>query len=86
MREAEAERVQGRAETAAALAKIRVHTEQEIEAAVKSARLDLKRYTAQLAVSLAEQKIRARLDPPSQDALFQGFLHQLDQAPRAQVQ
>ena len=86
MKEAEAERVRGHAETAAALAKIRTHAEQEIEAAAKSARLELKRYAAGLAVGLAEQKIRTRMDPPSQDSLFQGFLRRLDGAARAQAE
>jgi F-type H+-transporting ATPase subunit b len=85
MKESEAEKARGRAETAAALAKIRAHAEQEIEAAAKSARLELKRYAAQLAISLAEQKIRARMNPAAQDTLFQGFLRNLDGNARAQV-
>lgn len=80
MKEAQAESIRGREETAAALAKIRVHAEREIESAGKSARFELKRYSAQLALGIAERKIRARLNPATQDALFQGFLHQLDSA------
>jgi len=72
-----------RQETADALDKIRKHARQEIESAGKSARLELKRYTAQLALGLAGQRIRARMNRTTQDALFRGFLHQLDSAPGA---
>jgi F-type H+-transporting ATPase subunit b len=66
-----------RRETAAALAKIRARAEMEIVSASKAARLELKRHTGQLAVALAEQKIRARLTPDRQDALVRGFVHHL---------
>ena len=77
---AEAESAHGRArqETEAALAKIRRHLAQEIEAAGKSARLELKRYSAALALDLAEGRIRGRMNPATQDALFRGFLRKLD--------
>jgi F-type H+-transporting ATPase subunit b len=74
----ESERV--RRETAAELAKIQLHAEQEIAAAGKAARLELKRYSAQLAVALAEQKIRARMTPEIQDALVGGFVRNLERA------
>jgi len=59
------------------IAKIQAHAEQEIVAAGKAARLELKRHASDLAVGLAEQKIRARLTPETQDALVQGFVRDL---------
>jgi F0F1-type ATP synthase membrane subunit b/b' len=63
--------------TAAEIAKIQAHAEQEIASAGKAARTELKRYSAQLAVELAEQKIRARMTPQTQDALVRGFVRDL---------
>jgi F-type H+-transporting ATPase subunit b len=61
----------------AEIAKVQAHAQQEIAAAGKAARLDLKRYSAHLAVSLAEQKIRARMGGTTQDILVQNFVRQL---------
>jgi F-type H+-transporting ATPase subunit b len=84
--EAEADAKRMAARTAAELAKIQAHAEQEIASAGKAARVDLKRYSAQLAVSLAEQKIRARMTPETQDALVRGFVKGLeDGSARAQT-
>jgi F-type H+-transporting ATPase subunit b len=63
--------------TAAEIAKTQAHAEEEIAAAGKAARLELKRYCAELAVGLAEQKIRARMTPDTQDALVRGFVRDL---------
>jgi F-type H+-transporting ATPase subunit b len=63
--------------TAAEIAKIQQHSEQEIASAGKAARMDLKRYAAELAVELAGQKVRARMTPETQDALVQGFVRNL---------
>jgi F-type H+-transporting ATPase subunit b len=75
---------EGRAETkritqhtAEEIAKIQAHAEQEIAAAGKTARLELKRYAAGLAVQLAQQKIQARMTPATQDALVRGFVRDL---------
>jgi len=84
LEEAKAEQARARQETEAALAKIRRQAEQEITAAGKAARLELKRYSAQLAIGLAEQKIRARMNPDTQAALFRGFLHEMDGRSRPQ--
>jgi len=65
-------------QTAADIAKIQAHAEQEIAAAGKAARNELRRYSAELAVQLAEQKIRARMTPDAQDALIKSFAHQLE--------
>jgi len=63
--------------TADEIAKIQAHAEREIASAGKAARMELKRYSAELAVSLAEQKVRARMTPETQDALVQGFVQDL---------
>jgi F-type H+-transporting ATPase subunit b len=76
---AEAERL--RRETVAEVAKVQTHAEQEIEAAGKAARSELTRYTAELALGLAEQKIRQRMTPQAQDALLREFAEQLPQRP-----
>ena len=76
---AEAERI--RQQTAADLARIQEHAAREIEAAGKSARVELKRYAAQLAVDLAEQKIRRRMTPEVQAALVENFSRDLDRPP-----
>ena len=50
------------------------------------ARLELKRYSAELAVHLAGEKIQARMTPASQDALVRDFVKDLDgRAARAQA-
>jgi F0F1-type ATP synthase membrane subunit b/b' len=70
--EADAERV--RQEAAAEIAKIQSHLAEEIASATKSAKLELRRYSAELALSLAEQKITARLTPETQDVLVRRFV------------
>jgi F-type H+-transporting ATPase subunit b len=72
---AEAERMERH--TAAEIAKIQAHAEQEIASAGKAARMELKRHAAELAVALAEQKVRARMTPEAQDALVKGFVTNL---------
>jgi F-type H+-transporting ATPase subunit b len=70
--------------TAAEIAKIRANAEQEITFAGKAARTDLKRYSAELAIGLAEERLRARMNPETQQALVRGFVRDLDPAaPRA---
>jgi F0F1-type ATP synthase membrane subunit b/b' len=86
--EAEVGRMRGAAERKAAEqeARIKAETEeeirrivriaeQEIAAAVDSARRELKAYVAELAVSLAAQKIR--VNAAFDRALVQWFIHQL---------
>ena len=55
------------AETQAQIAKIQAQAEMQIASAAKSAILELKAYSAQLALELAEKQIRERLDPQTQD-------------------
>jgi F-type H+-transporting ATPase subunit b len=77
---AESERAASR--TKAEIAKIEAHAQQEIASAAKAARMDLKRYTAELAVGLAEQKVRARMTPATEDTLVQGFVRHLTPKPK----
>ena len=63
--------------TEAEIAKLQARAEQEIASAGKAARGALKRYSAELAMSLAEQKVRARMTPDTEDALVQGFVRNL---------
>jgi F-type H+-transporting ATPase subunit b len=62
----------------AEIAKVQAHGQQEIVAAGKAARLELKRHSARLAVALAEQKIRARMGATTQDVLIQNFVRKLE--------
>ncbi|PWU09766.1 MAG: hypothetical protein C5B51_05620 [Terriglobia bacterium] len=77
-KEAESETQRMKQQTVADIAKVRAHAEQEIAAAGKAARLELKRYSAQLALGLAEQKLRSRVTPPTQESLVRGFVRDLD--------
>jgi len=71
-REAETERL--RRDREEERIKIRDHAQREIESAGKAARLELKQYAAVLAVQLAEQKIRARVNARIQDGLVGDFV------------
>jgi len=75
--EARAETERVAQESEAEIAKIQAHSEQEIASAGKAARMALKRYAAELAIGLAEQKVRARMTPDTEDALVQGFVRNL---------
>jgi F-type H+-transporting ATPase subunit b len=72
-RETQAEKERQAQQSVSEIAKIQAHAEQEIAAAAKAARSELKRYSAELAMGLAEQKIRARMTPQTEDALVQNF-------------
>jgi F-type H+-transporting ATPase subunit b len=75
--EAKAETERMAQQTTAEIAKIQSHAEQEIASAGKAARMALKRYSAELAMGLAEQKVRARMTPDTEDALVEGFVRNL---------
>jgi len=75
--EAQAESERMAQHTTAEIAKIQAHAEREIASAGKAARMALKRYSAELAMALAEQKVRARMTPDTEDALVQGFVRNL---------
>jgi F-type H+-transporting ATPase subunit b len=70
--EADAERL--RREGAAEIGKVQAHLAEEIAAAGKSATLELRRYAADLALSLAERKIAARASAETQDRLVRIFV------------
>lgn len=76
--EAQNETKRMRLQTSAEIARIKEHSQQEIVSSGKAARMELKRYSAELAVGLAEQKARQRITPDTQDALVRGFVHELD--------
>ncbi len=63
--------------TEAEIAKIQAHMEQEIASAGKAARMELKRYSAHLAVNLAEQRLRTRMTAATQDSLMRSFVQEL---------
>jgi F-type H+-transporting ATPase subunit b len=66
-----------RQETARQLARHDVQAAQEIEAAGKTARRELKEYAAKLALELAEQRIRARVDDRTESGLVDAFVADL---------
>jgi F0F1-type ATP synthase membrane subunit b/b' len=72
----ESERI--RQETAAQIARLEQKAEQEIESAGKTARRELKNYAAKLALDLAEQRVRTRLDAHTEQAMIDGFLEDLE--------
>jgi F-type H+-transporting ATPase subunit b len=76
-KETEAETQRLASHTAAEIAKIQAQSMRDIAAAGKAARTELKRYVAGLAVDLAEQKIRARMTPTTQDGLVRCFVRDL---------
>jgi F-type H+-transporting ATPase subunit b len=85
-KELENELARMREKTAADRERIRIHSEQEIAAAGKTARAELKRYSAELAIGLAERKIRARMNAATQDALIGSFVENLDRSgPEGQI-
>ena len=73
----EAARIQAEAE--AHIGKIRNRAEMEIASATKHASADLKAYSAQLALELAEKQIRQQLDPRTQEQLADTFVNDLRQ-------
>ncbi|HTC32839.1 MAG TPA: ATP synthase F0 subunit B [Bryobacteraceae bacterium] len=71
----EGERI--RRETEHHLQRIREQTAQEIELMTRGATADLRKYAAELALGLAEQRIRSRMNPATQQSLAEEFLHDL---------
>jgi len=57
--------------------KILAAAEQEIEAAIKAARQELKLFTSELALGLAEKKIRDSMTPESDQLLLRAFVQDL---------
>jgi F-type H+-transporting ATPase subunit b len=73
--EREGERI--REETAAHIRKLEQQSAVEIESAGKTARRELRTYAADLALNLAEQRIRTRLDAGTESALVENFVADL---------
>ena len=67
-----------RRETAEQVKKLERQAEIEIESAGKLARRQLRAYAAQLAVDLAEKRVRARLDTQAEAALIEDFVRDLE--------
>jgi F-type H+-transporting ATPase subunit b len=80
---AEAERVSE--ETKRDMDKIRAQAEQEIASAGKAARMELQAYTAELAVSLAEARIREQLTPDADRALIESMVGEFVQRSAGQA-
>jgi F-type H+-transporting ATPase subunit b len=59
------------------LKRISDQAEQEIEATAKAARLGLQQHAAKLALELAEQKVKARMNPDVQKKLASDFVESL---------
>lgn len=73
-----------RRETEQHLNRIREQTAQEVELMTRAATAELRNYAAELALGLAEQRIRSQMNPATQANLAESFLHDLRQraAPR----
>jgi F-type H+-transporting ATPase subunit b len=84
-REEEAEHARYDRQIAAEVAKVEAHAEQEVAAAGKAARMELKRYAAELALGLAEQKLRAGITPETEDRLVRGFIKNIESSSAAQA-
>jgi F-type H+-transporting ATPase subunit b len=65
-------------DTAAQIKKIEEQAAVEIEAAGKTARRQLKEYAAELALGLAEERLRARMDSATGSALVDNFVRDLE--------
>ena len=72
---AESERI--RRETEHHLQRVREQTAQQVELMTRAAKDDLRKYAAELAIGLAEERIRFRMNPETQDRLVNGFVHEL---------
>lgn len=66
-----------RQETEAEAAKILANAEAEIDTMARTARLELKTYTAQLAVELAKERIQKEMDAQSQERLVNRYVADL---------
>jgi F-type H+-transporting ATPase subunit b len=77
--EMEQEALRIRQETANQIEKLQKQSEQEIESAGKLASRELREYAAKLALDLAEQRIRTRLDANTEAGLVDDFTKDLQQ-------
>jgi F0F1-type ATP synthase membrane subunit b/b' len=58
--------------------RIREQSVQEIALMTRAAKDGLRKYAAELAIGLAEERIRFRMNPETQDRLADQFLHDLN--------
>jgi F-type H+-transporting ATPase subunit b len=65
-------------ETAAQMKKVEEQAAIEIETVGKTARRQLKEYAAELALGLAEERLRAKLDSATESALVDNFVRDLE--------
>jgi F-type H+-transporting ATPase subunit b len=65
-------------ETAAQIKKIEQQAVVELESVGKTARRQLKEYAAELALGLAEERLRARIDSATESALVDDFVRDLE--------
>jgi F-type H+-transporting ATPase subunit b len=72
---AESERI--RVETEHHMQRIREQSVQEIALMTRGAKDGLRKYATELAIGLAEQRIRSRMNPATEETLVNGFLHDL---------
>jgi F-type H+-transporting ATPase subunit b len=72
---AEGERL--RRETEQHVQRIREQSVQEMALMTRAAKEELRKYAAELAIGLAEERIRFRMNPETQEQLVDGFLHDL---------
>jgi F-type H+-transporting ATPase subunit b len=82
---AEGERL--KRETEHHLQRIREQSVQELALMTRGAKDELRKYAAELAIGLAGERVRSRLNPPAQEKLVGEFVNDLRQrvAPRAGV-
>jgi F-type H+-transporting ATPase subunit b len=64
-------------ETSQQIARLQAQAENEITSSAKNATLELKAQAAALALKMAEQQIRGRMSPQTQDVLVDSFLNDL---------
>jgi len=74
-----------RKETERRLARLQQQAEQQIESIGRDAREQLRGHAAKLAIDLAEQRLRERIDANAQQRLVDGFVHSIDRQPEARA-
>ncbi len=77
LQEAHNERVRVEQQAEGEAEKILATAGQEMDAAVKNARAELKKYASELAVDVAENNIRREMTPESEQKIFQSFVDRL---------
>jgi len=65
-------------ETEESIARLQQGAEFEIQTALRKARKELQAYAAELALRVAQQKVRSRLDPPAHRGLVEALIRDLD--------